>query len=514
MIAKPDQHFPRQVLYELLDERLSGEDARRVEDHLSSCENCRETLREIAGQDHWWNETVEVLSDSALRTPSRLPREDQSIHMDRSADWILPLLEACPDTPGALGRLDDYLVHGVIGQGGMGVVLRGVDPHLNRPVAIKVLSPHLAGVGAARARFMREAQAAAAIVHPSIVPIYSVANSARLPYLVMPCIQGGNLQQRIEREGPLELDQLLLIGVQIAEGLAAAHRHGVIHRDIKPANILIEEGNGRVLISDFGLARALDDASLTVSGMIAGTPQYMSPEQARGEPIDARTDLYSLGSLLYALATGRPPFRADSPLAVLRKISDTRPRPIHHVNERLPAWLDTLVSQLMKTDRDKRVESAEKATELLREAHAHVRNPSHHGLPKSLSSPTWKRFAPAMAAACLPLALISAWAAWSLSNDHRRALERDSAASARPTAIIAQQTSPTQKHSIEIESAADSRLLWIDYQWLAELASTQAELDTLDANLRSGSFSSQRHDLFYPSQLFDTEDQENHDAEP
>jgi RNA polymerase sigma factor (sigma-70 family) len=207
------------------------------------------------------------------------------ITRNAAMDRFRPLIDDSVDNESGFGRLDHYHVQGVIGQGGMGVVLRGIDPELNRGVAIKVLSPHLAGVGAARARFMREAQAAAAIVHPSIVPIYSVVTQARLPYIVMPCIQGGNLQQRIDREGPLDLTEVLRIGLQIAEGLSAAHRHGVIHRDIKPANILIEEGSGRVLISDFGLARALDDATLTNSGMIAGTPQYMSPEQARGEPL-------------------------------------------------------------------------------------------------------------------------------------------------------------------------------------------------------------------------------------
>ena len=244
----------------------------------------------------------------------------------------------------------------------MGVVLRGTDPELSRPIAIKVLSPHLAGVGAARARFMREAQSAATIVHPSIVPIYSVATSARLPYIVMPCVQGGNLQEaHRSRRSVGDCAEVLRIGVQVAEGLAAAHRRGVIHRDIKPANILIEEGNGRVLISDFGLARVLDDASLTASGMIAGTPQYMSPEQARGETIDARSDLFSLGSLLYALATGRPPFRAENPLAVLKKITESRPRPVHQVNERLPEWLDRLIGQLMQIDVNRRTETSDRS---------------------------------------------------------------------------------------------------------------------------------------------------------
>lgn len=199
---------------------------------------------------------------------------------DPSIGWLEPILEECD--VGKLGRIDRYPVDELVGQGGMGVVLRGTDTELHRSVAIKILSPHLAGVGASRARFMREAQAAASIVHPSIVPIYGVITDARLPYIVMPYIRGGNLQQRLDREGPLGMRDVLQIGMQIAEGLAAAHRVGVIHRDIKPSNTLVEEGNDRVLISDFGLTRALDDATLTNSGVIAGTPQYMSPEQANG----------------------------------------------------------------------------------------------------------------------------------------------------------------------------------------------------------------------------------------
>ncbi len=330
-------------------------------------------------------------------------------------EWIRPLLDRSGEHTSGLGRIDQYEVVEVIGQGGMGVVLRGIDPELNRPVAIKVLSPHLAGVGAAARGSCERLKSAAMVVHPSIVPIYSVVTRRDLPYIVMPCISGGNLQQRIDREGPLELGEVLRIGVQIAEGLSAAHQHGVIHRDIKPANILMEEGNGRVLISDFGLARALDDATLTISGMIAGTPQYMSPEQARGEMIDARSDLFSLGSLLYALATGRPPYRAESPLAVLRKISETRPRPIHQINELVPQWFDRLVAKLMTIEPADRIASAEAAASLLREAHAHVRNPAANTLPTTLTSRRFGKAALAFAlsAACLiPISLLGLASKW------------------------------------------------------------------------------------------------------
>ena len=443
MIAQPNRHYDQETLRQLLDEDLPRDQVATVESHLSTCESCRSELEHLAGQRHWWDETVNVLTESTIAAKENSQNVKRSAQpLDASLEWIRPLLEQSSDqTDGSannqfIGQIDHYNVQDVIGQGGMGVVLRGVDPELNRPVAIKVLSPHLAGVGASRARFMREAQAAAAIVHPSIVPIYSVVPSARLPYLVMPCIDGGNLQQRIDREGPLDLAEILRIGLQIAEGLVAAHRQGVIHRDIKPANILIEEGNGRVLISDFGLARALDDASLTMSGMIAGTPQFMSPEQARGEVIDARSDLFSLGSLLYTLSTGRPPFRAETPLAVLRKISETKPRPIHVINEQMPPWLDQLVGRLMQADVTNRVGSAEQAVELLREAHAHVRNPSANELPPQLFANTGKRRRAIAALSLVAVAAIAGGLFWRANSNETASANRSTDAARQQTANL------------------------------------------------------------------------------
>src|SRR3954447_21631385 len=187
------------------------------------------------------------------------------------------------DKPGSLGRLGHYEVLEVVGRGGMGVVLRAFDGKLLRVVAIKVMAAQLATSGTARKRFTREAQAAAAVSHDHIVTIHAVEEANGLPYLVMQFVSGMSLQERLDRKGPLELREIVRIGMQTAAGLAAAHAHGLIHRDIKPANILLENGVERVKITDFGLARTIDDASLTQSGVVAGTPQYMSPEQARGE---------------------------------------------------------------------------------------------------------------------------------------------------------------------------------------------------------------------------------------
>ena len=202
----------------------------------------------------------------------------------------------------------------MIGQGGMGVVLKAFEPALHRLVAIKVLAAAVAGSATARRRFTREAQAAAAVCHDHIVAVHGVHEADGLPYLVMQYVAGESLQTRLDRTGPLEVIEIVRIGLQTAPGLAAAHAQGLIHRDIKPANLLLENGLARVKITDFGLARMADDVQLTQNGVVAGTPEYMAPEQARGETVDHRADLFSLGSVLYALCTGRAALpRHDGP---------------------------------------------------------------------------------------------------------------------------------------------------------------------------------------------------------
>src|SRR5205807_4379481 len=178
----------------------------------------------------------------------------------------------------------------------------------------------------ARRRFGREAKAGAAVCHDHVVTIHAVEEDKPVPYLVMQCVAGASLQDKLDRDGPLGVTEILRIGLQTAEGLAAAHKQGLVHRDIKPANILLENGVERVKITDFGLARTADDASVTQSGMVAGTPMYMSPEQAEGLPIDYRSDLFSLGTLLYVMSTGVPPFRASGTMAILKRVVEETPR--------------------------------------------------------------------------------------------------------------------------------------------------------------------------------------------
>jgi hypothetical protein len=292
-----------------------------------------------------------------------------------------------------MGRVGPYEVLGVIGSGGNGVVLKGFDPALNRYVAIKLLSPQLADGGAARRRFSREAQAAAAVVHDNVMAIHAVSETQGLPYLVMPYVRGPSLEKRLRATGPLCLEEILRVGMQVAAGLAAAHAQGLVHRDIKPANILLEEGVERVKITDFGLARAADDASLTRSGVIAGTPQYMSPEQARGEPVDHRTDLFSLGCVLYTACTGRPPFRAPTSYGVLRKICESEPRSLRESNASIPVWLGRIIERLLAKEPSRRYASAADVAILLERCLAHVQQPATVGLPADLMEPTRGRAA-------------------------------------------------------------------------------------------------------------------------
>ena len=287
---------------------------------------------------------------------------------------------------GVLGTIGPYEVLEVIGRGGMGVVLRAVDPKLNRVVAVKVLLPELAANPNARRRFLREAQAAAAISHPHVVTIHAVDDSHEdangkpvPPYLVMECVVGQSLQQKLDRVGTLRIAEILRIGRQIGDGLAAAHKQGVIHRDIKPANILLENGVERVKITDFGLARATDDITVTRTGEVSGTPQYMSPEQASGERVDHRSDLFSLGCVMYAMCTGHSPFRGDSIVHVIKRVTQDTPRSIAEQNPEIPRWLIEIITCLLLKNPKHRFQTAAGVVAILDEHLARIQHPTESG---------------------------------------------------------------------------------------------------------------------------------------
>jgi hypothetical protein len=363
--------------------------------HLNGCARCRETLEGLSSDCAIWEGVARRLREEAPPTPTLLPTAidpaGEGAWIALAATELPPEFLGPPARPGELGTLGPYRVLAVVGRGGMGVVLKALDERLDRVVAVKVLAPQLAASATARRRFDREARAAAAVAHEHVVAIHSVGEAAGLPYLVMQYIAGVSLQQRLDRTGRLGLAEILRIGMQTAAGLAAAHARGLVHRDVKPANILLENGVERVKLTDFGLARAGDDASISHSGVVAGTPQYMAPEQASGEAVDPRSDLFSLGSVLYETCTGQPPFLAPTVMAALKRVCEETPRPVAEVNPEIPDWLAALIAKLHTKKPADRFQTAAEVADLLGRCLAHVQNPSEVAPPSEPRSAAPKR---------------------------------------------------------------------------------------------------------------------------
>ncbi|MCA9130216.1 MAG: serine/threonine protein kinase [Planctomycetales bacterium] len=405
-------HYDRSVLARFL---TASEDncPHDIAAHVENCEECQLALEGMINDGLTMKEAGRLLqqNSSAAAIPAGTG-DDPPAELQQ-----LSFLEPSVNSE-ALGMFGRYEILRVLGRGGMGVVMQAFDPVLDRSCAVKVLAPELASSAAARQRFFREAKSAAAVVHPHVIPIQTVDEQRGLPYLVMPVIEGRSLQQRVDELGLLDGIEVVRIAMQIASGLSAAHAQGLVHRDIKPANILLENGVERVQITDFGLARAVDDASVTRSGVISGTPQYMSPEQARGESIDHRSDLFSLGSVMYFMLVGRSPFRAETTMGVLDRINNDEPRSPREVRSEIPEWLEAIVLRCLQKDPNKRFQSASELFELLESALAHLQKPCSVPAPatKNLSKRSvgshgrirnWKRW--------LIGSLLGAFAIWAAS---------------------------------------------------------------------------------------------------
>jgi serine/threonine protein kinase len=257
----------------------------------------------------------------------------------------------------------------VLGTGGMGIVFQAEDLNLGRPVALKVMRPALAASPEFHRRFLREARLAAAIDHEHVVTVYQVGEDRGVPFLAMQLLRGQTLEKRLEKaDGRLPLPEVLRVGREIAEGLAAAHARGLVHRDIKPANVWLEEGRGRVRIVDFGLARGSEpDAQFTRAGTVIGTPAYMAPEQANGAAVDARCDLFSLGAVLYRAATGQAPFGDADTMSVLSALAMRMPVPPHRIIGTLPRTFSGLIMRLLAKDPADRPQSARETVQAIEE---------------------------------------------------------------------------------------------------------------------------------------------------
>ncbi|MCI0685315.1 MAG: serine/threonine protein kinase [Gemmataceae bacterium] len=284
---------------------------------------------------------------------------------DLGADSLRPDSLRPAQEPDELGP---YRILRVLGHGGMGVVYLAEDPKLQRRIALKVMHPRHAGQAQARLRFLREARTQAALEHEHIVAIYHVDEDNGVPFIAMPLLRGETLADRLKRERTLPLGEALRIGREIAEGLAAAHRQGIVHRDIKPSNIWLEGQRARAKILDFGLARAAetsDDSQITYTGAVLGTPAYMSPEQARGGRVDGRSDVFSLGVVLYQAITGELPFKGSTTFAILSALALDEPMPPHNLNNDVPAWISDAIVKMLAKKPDDRCHSASAVALLL-----------------------------------------------------------------------------------------------------------------------------------------------------
>ena len=350
----------------LTEGTLEDSECVRLTKHLDGCLKCRQRLDELTAS-HLTHIDTEILSllDSNLQEEPKIADLVQAVRTHQPKRFLssFPSEEIHfldPSTQkDALGRFGEYEVLELIANGPMGIVLKAFEPLLKRIVAIKILAPRLVQDDRARERFLREARAMAAVRHENIIEIYSVSTEKGLPYLVMPYIQGRNLQVYLKENTQLSPPEILQVGLQLAKGLEAAHQKNLIHRDIKPSNILLGENLNKLVITDFGLARSEEDLSLTRIGEIAGTPQFMSPEQAEAKPVDHRTDLFSLGSVLYYLATGNPPFEADSILTVLRKVVEEEVKDLRDQRFDIPQPVIAIIEKLLQKNPKDRYESAQ-----------------------------------------------------------------------------------------------------------------------------------------------------------
>ncbi len=424
----------------------NGEMRARVEALLRSH---RESATIIGERDETRFTPVPSGMDGATRIG---PPPDPNVPEEHVEPVSLEFLEPSSEA-GSLGRLGHHEVLQVLGRGGFGIVVRAFDETLRRMVAIKVLSPELASTSPARKRFLREARASARVRHDNVVQIYAVEERP-LPYLVMEYIPGQTLQERLDQTGPLDVPYILRLGAQIARGLAAAHEQGLIHRDIKPGNILLESGiEPKVKITDFGLARAADDASLSQSGVIAGTPLYMAPEQAKGEMTDPRADLFSLGSVLYTMSAGHPPFRAATALAVMKRVAEDTPRPIRQIIPEVPQWLCDIIAKLHAKDPAQRFQSATDVAALLEQHLAYLQQPSLATRPDSLHVPRPRNKARTLAILTVTTVLLLGAA---LAYAFRPRAETTAVIPSQPEAVLSGK--PAESRGVALVRAVDKQI--------------------------------------------------------
>jgi serine/threonine protein kinase len=349
------------LLREHLEGRLHASQEVQVVAHLDGCQRCQATLDGLAAD----TQILEIARLSARNTETADPTLDQLLQE------LGQLHSAALDDAGSVGELEQlrqvghYTVLGVAGRGGMGVALKARDEKLGRLACLKFFAGPAAVIETARVRWLREARAAAAIHSEHVVQIYTVDEYNGRPFLAMEYVAGRTLQEEIDLRGPLPIEEVREIARQIAIGLGAAHARGLVHRDVKPGNLLLQDDTGLVKIADFGLARTGDDSRLTSEGCVAGTPEYMAPEQILNKPVDHRADLFSLGGVMYTMCSGESPFAAANSLAVVRRVADDMPVPVRRLRKDVPPLLARLIERLLEKQPARRPQSAQEVIEAL-----------------------------------------------------------------------------------------------------------------------------------------------------
>jgi len=306
-------------------------------------------------------ETAKFCSECATPFPS-----EEEISVSQTKTFLTPTKDPIKGTTFA-GR---YQLIEELGRGGMGVVYKAEDTKLKRTVALKFLPPELTHIADVKDRFMREAQAAAALDHPNICTVYEFDEAEEKTFISMAYVEGKSLRKSLE-SGPLELDEALRIATQVAEGLQIAHKKGIIHRDIKSANIMVTEDN-QAKIMDFGLARMTGGTLITQEGTAMGTIAYMSPEQAQGEEVDHRTDIWSFGVVLYELFTGQLPFKGEQDQAVVYSILNRKPKPLAELRSEIPVSIGQVVDKALEKNPDERYQQIDELLDDLKSISAGI----------------------------------------------------------------------------------------------------------------------------------------------
>ena len=350
----------------LADGSVNQEQEAQLTAHLDQCESCRESMDQL-------NDIGDLLGDTVNKSNPTIANESESFRerlaeikskeptaqSSFAARGYMDVMPWIDESENHVGRIDEFELIEFVGRGGMGIVFKALDEKLQRFVALKLMSPQMLVDEAAKARFLREARSAAGISHTNVVTVHTVNETRGLPYLVMEYVEGDSLETRLQSETHLPIRQIVAISTQMTRGLNAAHSKGVLHRDIKPANIMLERQTGQVKITDFGLACMMEGSKLTRTGMLVGTPDFISPEQANSQPADERSDLFSLGCVIYAMCSGKSPFSGPTMMSTLDNVRSREPESLSKINTGIPGWMIGLVDRLLKKEPSQRFASTE-----------------------------------------------------------------------------------------------------------------------------------------------------------